>query len=375
VSHFEQQLDVLLYAWLAESDDRKAELRFSGYFRAAFPLLCRCLRSMRAEPATAEDIAQQALIKFFRQLGIERRSANERLRTASVELRLLGPGDLHARRIEQWTRQLSSFRDAAIGFRAPCEKEAESWKELREEINGRIDPLRREGLCILSEVRAHRIDAAIGCSGAAALVRDISTICESLSQLAIPSNALLYTIAKRQFVDFLRKRRPEAPHDVEHVAACGHSGVLDEVDLDSAVAFEEAPVEVSCETEGSEDSQIETAEQRTMELRYRAFLEFLRTPLARAEGALASAAIRGGARAGQLRLQSLRSKFDRLMAVLDALRESPQPNEEEIARRLGLTRNQVKYAIERIREEFSHFFPEMAREARGRRKRQGATSP
>jgi len=65
VSHSEQQLDLLLYAWLAESDDARAEQRFGRYFRAAFPILCRYLRSLRAEPSIAEDIAQQALIKFF----------------------------------------------------------------------------------------------------------------------------------------------------------------------------------------------------------------------------------------------------------------------------------------------------------------------
>jgi hypothetical protein len=60
------------------------------------------------------------------------------------------------------------------------------------------------------------------------------------------------------------------------------------------------------------------------------------------------------------------------MAVLSALHESPQPSEDEIARRQGLSRNQVKYVIERIREEFNYFFPDLAREAEGRRKRHGA---
>ena len=73
-------------------------------------------------------------------------------------------------------------------------------------------------------------------------------------------------------------------------------------------------------------------------------------------------------------MDSLRSKYDRVMAVLAALREEPQPTEEEIARREGLTRNQVKYVIERIREEFNYFFPELARDAQGRRKHQGAES-
>ena len=366
MSHSEQQLDLLLYAWLAESEDAKAEQRFSRYFCAAFPILCRYLRSLRAEPAMAEDIAQQALIKFFGHLGIERRSANERLREASAELRPLSRTDLHARRIERWKRQLGSFRDAAIGFGMASESEPGCWRELREEINGRVDPLRREGL--------HLLEASISCSGASPLARAISTICESLPQLAIPSNALLYTIAKRQFVDHLRKRRPEAAHEAGETVAHGgyEDDVLEALDLDGAEPFEEESVEVSCAAEERGDSQTDTAPQGAVELRYRTFLEFLRGPLTRAEGALATATTRGRARTEQLRVWALRAKFERLMAVLGALRETPQPNEEEIARRLGLTRNQVKYAIERIREEFHHFFPDMARQARGRRKRQGA---
>jgi DNA-directed RNA polymerase specialized sigma24 family protein len=364
VSDSEQQLDLLLYTWLAESDDAKAEQRFSRYFRAAFPILCRYLGSMRAEPSIAEDSAQQALIKFFGHLGIERRTAEERLREASAELRPLGLADLDARRIERWRRQVGGFREAAIGFGVAREDEPGSWIKLRGEINGRVDPLRREGLQLLA--------VAISCSGASALARAISTICENLPQLAIPSNALLYTIAKRQFVDHLRKRRPETAHEMREPVADGYEDdVLEELNLDSAELFEEESVEVPCEAEERGNSRTNTAHQDTVEFRYRAFLEFLRAPLTRAEAALATAAARGRARTEQLRVQSLRSKFERLMAVLGALGESPQPNEEEIAQRLGLTRNQVKYAIERIREEFLHFFPDMARETRGRRKRQG----
>ena len=365
VSHSEQQLDLLLYAWLAESDDAKAEQQFSRYFRAAFPIVCRYLRSLRTESSIAEDIAQQALIKFFGHLGIERRRANERLREASAELRPLSLTDLHAHRIERWKGRLVSFRDAAIRFGMACESEPGSWRALREEINGHVDPLRQEGL--------HLLHTSISCSGASPLARAIGTICESLPQLAIPSNALLYTIAKRQLVDHLRKRRPQLAHETGEPVADGYEDdALEELDLDGARPFEGESVEFSCEAKECGDSRTDSAGQGSVEFRYRAFLEFLRGPLTRAEGALATPTTRGRGRSQQLRVWSLRAKFDRLMAVLGALRETPQPNEEEIARRLGLTRNQVKYAIERIREEFHHFFPELARQARGRRKRQRA---
>jgi DNA anti-recombination protein RmuC len=93
--------------------------------------------------------------------------------------------------------------------------------------------------------------------------------------------------------------------------------------------------------------------------------------LTRAEAALAAAASPGSARAQQAKVDSLRRKYERLTTVLSALHDSPQPSEEEIAQKQGLSRNQVKYLIERVRDEFNHFFPDLTRAAQGRRKRKG----
>jgi hypothetical protein len=93
--------------------------------------------------------------------------------------------------------------------------------------------------------------------------------------------------------------------------------------------------------------------------------------LTRAEATLAAAASASSAGTLQARVDSLRQKYERLIAVLRALHDSPQPSEEEIALKHGLSRNQVKYLIERVRDEFNHFFPELTRAAQGRRKRKG----
>ena len=134
------ELDVLLYAWLSEPEARRAELRFNSYFQAAFPAICRYIRSLRTDPATAQDIAQHALIKLFKHLGTGRRAADERVREAISVLRPLDFGALHARGIDSWRRHVWSFRDAAISFRVPREPQDTRvpWKESRDEINGRI---------------------------------------------------------------------------------------------------------------------------------------------------------------------------------------------------------------------------------------------
>ena len=433
-------LDTLLYAWLSEADSRRAEQRFSTYFRTAFPDVCRFIRSLRVDPQTAQDIAQQALIKLLNRLGTERRAADERFRCARIELRPLDFGALHSRLVEAWRRQLGNFRDAAIGFRIPREPQRAPvpWQELREEINGRIEPLGRQGMHLLGEVRTRveatltglvgsespqgpgsrgraghrptgspesqqkvaqdcaseqiqafvaallqyaqgrdwaRVASELACSGSVEFVSRTSIVCENLPPLAIPSNGLLYTIAKRLFLDGLRTKRPESSERIDDVADNDGESVLDELDFDGA-APTEAPTAVveSWSNLAEPDTHAPGAPESEVEARYRGFLELLREPLTRAEAALAAAASKGRAKAEIARVESLRAKYQRLLAVLNALRETPQPTEEEIARRQGLTRNQVKYVIERIRKEFSYYFPDLAREAQGRRKRQEGDS-
>jgi hypothetical protein len=218
-------------------------------------------------------------------------------------------------------------------------------------------------------------DAALGCPGAVGFVRSTAAVCEHLPVLSIPSNGLLYTIAKRQFLDGMRSARAEERFRAELQGTVAETPVLEELSLD--VSSDTTGCQSDSPAAHRESSPLPCSGDFPSDVAadYRAFLEFLRIPLTRAEGALAIASRRGSATAERVRVDSWRAKYDRLLAVLCALSLSPQPSEEEIGSRLGLTRNQVKYAIERIRAEFNRFFPELARDAQGRRKRQGAELP
>ena len=426
-----EDLDVLLHAWLSEPDRHRAEQLFTRYFGAAFPQLCRFARSFGADPATAQDISQKALIRFFMLVGTARRAADVRLGEALSGLRPLDFGALHVRLVHSWRRNVRGFRDAAVRFRIPpVQQSAQGWRELRDGINGQGEPLARQGTRFLEEVRARiesrltaliphapaptrserrsardahapseggisemrefaveeqtgsfvaavlecaaardssEVDHALGCMGAVEFVDRTNTICKSLPALAIPSNGLLYTIAKRQFLDLARRRRPQQLELTAAIIEEAAESVLEALDLEGG-----SPRIDSFEPEVEQSPPDDYEREDGVENRYRKFLEFLRLPLTGAEGALAEALSRGKAAKEQARVNSLRRKYERLLAVLTALQESPQPSEEEIAGRQGLTRNQVKYTIERIREEFNRFFPELAPEAEGRRKIQGA---
>jgi DNA-directed RNA polymerase specialized sigma24 family protein len=424
-----EDLDILLHAWLSETHERKAAQRFTEYFRVAFSAVCRYLRSLRADDATAQDISQQALVKLFKQLGTKRRDADARLRAALSSLRPLDFGALHAERVQTWREHASSFRAAAVAFRSSDGQRA------REEINSRTAPLCRQGRKFLSEVHARvdsalsslislespeqhhaphgdvagespsrsgedaalaadaveqetavfagklldysagreidSVEAAIGCPGAVGFVSCTKTVCEDLPTIAIPSNGLLYTIARRLFLNSLRSKASAQAMFAAAVAdEPENPGVLIEWDIDHPPDAMPPMWEMSALT-GPEHHSDDSDEEHDIESRYRAFLEFLRTPLTRAEAALAAAASPYSARAQHAKVDSLRRKYERLITVLRALHDSPQPSEEEIAQKHGLSRNQVKYLIERVRDEFNHFFPELTRSAQGRRKRKG----
>jgi len=415
-----EELDILLYAWLSEGDARHAEVRFANYFRRAFSDLSRYARSLGAEASAAQDISQQSLIKLFDHLGLSRRAAAEAVRVATEELRPLAFGAMHERLVRAWLQQIVAFRDAALGFNISSERES-PWRQLRMEVNARVDPLVRQGAHFIEEVRtrlgallfassaieareelstmswdppedsvdealhsfvltllkraqvqdAADIEKSPGCLGSVGFVRHTSTVCEKLPALAIPSNGLAYTMVKNQFLDSLKGRRPENVENLPDIVDEGAKEVLDQLDF-GGPPMGKTVAEPSSEENAPNDATARIGREGEIEGRYRAFLELLRAPLTRAEGALAQASSLARAAAEQARVDSLRAKYDRLMAVLKALRETPQPTEDEIAASLGVTRNQVKYAIERIREEFTHFFPDLAGDAQQRRKHQGA---
>jgi DNA-directed RNA polymerase specialized sigma24 family protein len=423
-----EDLDILLHAWLSETNESKAAQRFTEYFRVAFSDVCRYVRSLRADDATAQDISQQALVKLFKQLGTKRREADARLRAALSGLRPLDFGALHVERVHTWREQASSFRAQAAAFRGSDGQRA------REEINSCAAPLCRQGRNLLSEVCARAdsvlsrlispkspeehtphadeaaesqspsgeaaglaadaleretaaftakllrygigreidsVEAAIGCPGAVGFVSRTKAVCEDLPTVAIPSNGLLYTIARRLFLNSLRsKSAGRATFAVAVADVQEPPGILTEWEIDHPFDALQPMQEMSAAT-GPEHHSDETDEERDIESRYRAFLEFLRAPLTSAEAARAAAATPGSARAQQAKVDSLRRKYERLTTVLRALHDSPQPSEEEIAEKHGLSRNQVKYLIERVRDEFNHFFPDLTRATQGRRKRKG----
>lgn len=110
-------LDIRLYAWLATSDERRFERAFSAYFSVAFPAVIRHLaRLSRWDSAHLEELAQDALLRFFDKVGRDRREASEVVKNTLLRLQPLDLGAFHVRQVNAWTDGISSFSDATMSF-------------------------------------------------------------------------------------------------------------------------------------------------------------------------------------------------------------------------------------------------------------------
>ena len=84
------RLDSMLYAWLAEPDNRKFEQAFRKYHDEAFLGLVKYLaRRSALRELDFEQIAVDALLKFFSRVGRGRREASESIVRALAHVHLV----------------------------------------------------------------------------------------------------------------------------------------------------------------------------------------------------------------------------------------------------------------------------------------------
>lgn len=145
-------LDHRLYAWLLESDERRFELAFKAYFDVAYPSVMRRLaRLSNWDPVHLEELAQDALLRFFNKVGRERREASVTVRESLSQIRPLNFGLFYERQVTGWAKEVGSFREAAMGFRPPPSDDTE-WKTSIRVLADRIPVLQRQGRHLLNSV-------------------------------------------------------------------------------------------------------------------------------------------------------------------------------------------------------------------------------
>jgi DNA-directed RNA polymerase specialized sigma24 family protein len=413
-------LDVLLSRWVGEADESRADTAFQAYYSTAFPSLARHVQHRTGwDPASAEDIAQEALLRFFERAGPGRRRAVAVLRSAANCLTAPEHRALQPPQTLPWAGNVERFVGSITEFRPSSD---EQWRATADGLWSRIVSLQRVGLCLIDEARrgllwdvAEDGDAetdfapgrpvAVGfaesagldgreiggfarrlarelsleaspavleqrSAGIGAFVRTVLTVVETLPRLRLPTNGYLFEIATTLFLDEIKRRRRRkrggAPErtPAQEVVGCGRDV--------AARPFELVPDQPQADPEGGnwlDEHVICEGELRTAAsllspdldpvLRYESeeflhrFYEYLRTPLARASRVLEEARGTGREPAEQYRVECVARKFSRMMAVLSMMGEGY--TQEETARRVRLSRNQVKYILESTKQAYARF--------------------
>jgi DNA-directed RNA polymerase specialized sigma24 family protein len=394
-------LDHQLYAWLVESDERRFTLAFNVYFSVAFPAVVRFLaRISRWDSAHLEELAQDALLRFFDRVGRDRREASD---TVGAALKLISPldkmGSFHARQVNCWIEDVSAFRAAAMSFTLPqIDQAAEAeWKSQIRSLTDKILVIQRQGWYLLDStlrelgwsaddetailvVSEGVVDQAAGemiartaraavveerYPGASLFVKHTLNVVNMIPRLRVPTNGYLFDIATTVYLDECKKRgRLKRGGSGDRILDCRMSEGGDDslphhpvelATLDSKVAFDgEGSFDEVFPTITSDDAVVsDPTLQYEYEEYFAKFYEYLHKPVSDATRAYENAPDIRRAEIERQRLKSLAAKFARTTTVLSML--GAGNTQEQTAEHLGISRNQVKYIVEVVQEAYERF--------------------
>jgi DNA-directed RNA polymerase specialized sigma24 family protein len=416
------QLDHMLYTWLAEPDDRKFDQAFKRYYvEASNKLVAYLGRRSSLADLDFEQIAVDALLKFFSRVGRDRRQASELVANALPQIQPLDFGPFHIRQVRRWTTDIGSFRASSMSFTLRQDDDAERpWKAEIQALTDNVPPLQRQGCHLLEPVRAAvasmadvepkagdptareedpidshhytvirefatglRIAAKEGSAGVSCaeskhpgvigFVDGSWSVIDVLPLLRVPTNGYLFDIAQSLYLDECkargRKKRggtatPLA--DGHHLGSNGTNHPLTQIDPDEAGAQDDSdahqsagPSALGFDAGSVADFAFDPAADQIGEDFCRQFNAYLRKPLEDAEEAYRQAAATGPAGAERKRLESISGKNERMLTILSMRIEGQ--TQEEIAEALEISRNQVKYVVELVQAAYEQFCAAAAR--------------
>jgi DNA-directed RNA polymerase specialized sigma24 family protein len=390
-------LDTHLYRWLNEPDGRSFDIAFNAYYAAAYPALLRRLaRLSRWDLAELEEIAQDAFFKFFEAARV-RHEISDNIRLRLGEVRPLNLGDLHGRRVKDWSGDLEAFRQAVMSFQ-PMPTDAGRKDELRT-LTAAIPPLQGRGWSLLEEV--YNATVAEDCASTAVptesfehpsledrlgqfasdltaeneqteaaekrllgcrlFVHGVHGVTVKLPMIRIPTSALLFEIALTLYVDECRRRgrlkrggsmsATPSTHTPSGDACIGALYETEALNSEGESACGNEPVGYSPSIpDRHETIEIDVATRIEQHDVLEKFYAYLREPLDRA---LERCAREPASRAAEQRAAKLTRKFDLMMEILGRIGEGH--SQVQIAQLLGLSRNQVKYVVESVQQAYEGF--------------------
>ena len=232
-------LDYRLYAWLCEVDNERFEIAFNAYFSVAFPSIIRHLAHItRWDVSQLEELAQDALLRFFDKVGRGRREASEVVRKSATE-NPTAPFRCASRAAGQRLDRSCRIVPCCSHEFSPTDGSGETtWKASIHRITEQIPPLQRQGCQLLrfasmelrwgfddkephsiapggpeaplDEELLGRVASVVVTEqthpGATRFVQGTCTIVRTLPRLRVPTNGYLFDMAMTIYLDECKRR-------------------------------------------------------------------------------------------------------------------------------------------------------------------------
>jgi DNA-directed RNA polymerase specialized sigma24 family protein len=419
------QLDQMLYTWLAEPDNGKFDQAFKRYYaEASSKLVAYLARRSSLLDLDCEQIAVDALLKFFCRVGRDRRQAAELVADSLARIQPLDFGPFHVRQVRRWTTDIGLFRDSSMSFTLRQQDGDERpWKAEIQALTDNVPPLQRQGCHLLEPVRAavgtiadvnpvETVDPTSASSDdpfdseGYALIREFATglrnaakegsagassaegrhpgvlgfvdgswsVIDALPLLRVPTNGYLFDIAQSLYLDECKARgRKKRGGMTGSVAADGEAAAqngaihpLAQLSLDETGWHEEDAEASQSRALTATGFEVSSAEFAFDPAADQIGEEFCRQFNAYLRKPLKDAeeAYRQAAAAGPANAERKRlesiSRKNERVITVLSMRIEGQ-TQEEIAEALGISRNQVKYIVELMQAAYEQFCAAAAR--------------
>jgi DNA-directed RNA polymerase specialized sigma24 family protein len=419
------QLDQMLYTWLAEPDNGKFDQAFKRYYaEASSKLVAYLARRSSLLDLDCEQIAVDALLKFFCRVGRDRRQAAELVADSLARIQPLDFGPFHVRQVRRWTTDIGLFRDSSMSFTLRQQDGDERpWKAEIQALTDNVPPLQRQGCHLLEPVRAavgtiadvnpvETVDPTSASSDdpfdseGYALIREFATglrnaakegsagassaegrhpgvlgfvdgswsVIDALPLLRVPTNGYLFDIAQSLYLDECKARgRKKRGGMTGSVAADGEAAAqngaihpLAQLSLDETGWHEEDAEASQSRALTATGFEVSSAEFAFDPAADQIGEEFCRQFNAYLRKPLEDAeeAYRQAAAAGPANAERKRlesiSRKNERVITVLSMRIEGQ-TQEEIAEALGISRNQVKYIVELMQAAYEQFCAAAAR--------------
>lgn len=333
-----------LCQWLRTSHSRTlSDQLFTAYYNiVANYLLCYIRRKLGSSKAhLADEFLHDIMLKIFLIIKDERPQAAEQIQVLITNIQSSNQGVMFEKRTEKWGLEVNEWAEKSMSFPYDYSHiKSPTLDNEAKQINEFLNPLKLEGSSIVTWLETNKKNTEEDI-----VIITIDEIIELLPNIRIPLKTLLYMMARNKVIDHWRKKSTQNETALQDNGDDGDENSHTSIDKGNEFIYQEWLRQgMTNDPSGYHDKQQEIQQA----------IDFcLQTPIRDATEKLQQATTKQQKRRCEDRLETLYSDYIEQEVILQMMKErydeKNRYTQNDIAEKLGLTRNQVVYRQDQIK--------------------------